>query len=290
MEIGIYYDYELKDIGMEFLKKADNKIQNVLEEVKSSTRILGYHEIGNWLEEHGRKDLLFFFQDVIPYSAFNTEFENLFSKDNRLQGFLKRGGTVVWLGDVPFFHRIRCEKMKVNENIVRDTIGALKSNFMKEKLSLMKITEEEVCFRDIISTAYTPINLFFNPIIPFPVLFNIPIPTKYLGFLDITQVCYADNLLNASETLFGKLMELSLFGQMKGMFERSHRPHKITRNMIPLNRITINEQFCEGDYTGSWMAEVEEGYFVRLLDYSSEITEENIKDSIKLGIKLVELQ
>ena len=289
MEIGIYYDYRLKDVGMEFLKGVDNKIQNVLEEVKSSVKILGYHEVGNWLEEHGRKDLLLFFQDVMPYSAFNAEFENLFSEDNRLYGFLKRGGTVIWLGNVPFFYRIRCERMKVDENSVRDKIGLLNSSFVKKKLNFTKITEEEVCYRDIISTAYIPINIF-NPSIALPIISAIPIPTKYLGFMDISQVCYTDTLLNTSETVFGKLMELSSFGQIKGMFVKSHRPHKIIRGMIPLNRITINEQFCEGEYSGSWMAEVEEGYFVRLFDHSFEISEENIKDSIKLGMKIVELQ
>jgi len=289
MEIGIYYDYRLKDIGMEFLKSVDNKIQSVLEEVKSNTKILGYHEVGNWLEGHGRKDLLLFFQDVIPYSAFNTEFENLFSKDNRLYSFLEEGGTVIWMGGVPFFHRIKCEKMMVNEKGIMEKISLLESNFVKEKLSLMKITEEEVCYRDIISTAYVPMS-FFNLIITLPVLYGIHIPTKYLGFLDISQVCYANNLLNTSETLFGKLLELSTFGQIKGVFEKSYRPQKITRNMIPLNRITLDEEFCEGDYSGSWMAEVGEGYFVRLFDYASEITEENIKDAIRLGMKLVELK
>ena len=289
MEIGIYYDYRLKDVGMEFLKGVDNKIQNVLEEVKSSVKILGYHEVGNWIEEHGRKDLLLFFQDVMPYSAFNAEFENLFYEDNRLYGFLKRGGTVIWLGNTPFFYRIRCERMKVDENSVRDKIGLLNSSFVKKKLNFTKITEEEVCYRDIISTAYIPINLF-NPSMALPIISTIPIPTKYLGFLDISQVCYTDTLLSANETVFGKLIELSSFGQIKGVFVKSHRPHKIIRGMIPLNHITINEQFCKGEYSGSWIAEVEEGYFVRLFDHSFEISEESIKDSIKLGIKIVELQ
>jgi hypothetical protein len=289
VEIGIYYDHRLKDVGMEFLKEVDNRIQSVLEEVKSSVKILGYHEVGNWIEEHGRKDLLLFLQDVMPYSAFNAEFENLFSEDNRLYGFLKRGGTVIWLGNTPFFYRVRCERMKVDENSVRDKIGLLNSSFVKKKLNFTNITEEEVCYRDIISTAYIPINIF-NPSIALPIISAIPIPTKYLGFLDISQVCYTDTLLNTSETVFGKLMELSSFGQIKGVFVKSHRPHKIIRGMIPLNRITINEQFCEGEYSGSWMAEVEEGYFIRLFDHSFEISEESIKDSIKLGMKIVELQ
>jgi len=289
VEIGIYYDYRLKDVGMEFLRGVDSRIQSVLEEVKSSVKILGYHEVGNWLEEHGRKDLLLFFQDVMPYSAFNAEFENLFSEDNRLYGFLKRGGTVIWLGNTPFFYRIRCERMKVDEESVRDKIGLLSSSFVKKKLNFTKITEEEVCYRDIISTAYIPINIF-NPSIALPIISAIPIPTKYLGFLDISQVCYTDTLLNTNETILGKLMELSSFGQIKGVFVKSHRPHKIIRGMIPLNRITINEQFCKGEYSGSWITEVEEGYFVRLFDHSFEISEESIKDSIKLGIRIVELQ
>jgi len=289
VEIGIYYDYRLKDVGMEFLRGVDSRIQSVLEEVKSSVKILGYHEVGNWLEEHGRKDLLLFFQDVMPYSAFNAEFENLFSEDNRLYGFLKRGGTVIWLGNTPFFYRIRCERMKVDEESVRDKIGLLNSSFVKKKLNFTKITEEEVCYRDIISTAYIPINIF-NPSIALPIISAIPIPTKYLGFLDISQVCYTDTLLNTNETILGKLMELSSFGQIKGVFVKSHRPHKIIRGMIPLNRITINEQFCKGEYSGSWITEVGEGYFVRLFDHSFEISEESIKDSIKLGIRIVELQ
>jgi hypothetical protein len=60
--------------------------------------------------------------------------------------------------------------------------------------------------------------------------------------------------------------------------------------MVPLNRITLNEQFCKGEYSGSWLTQIGEGYFVRLFDYGSEISEENIKDSIKLGIKIAELQ
>jgi hypothetical protein len=288
VEVGIYYDYRRKDVGMETLKAVDDKLRNVLEEVKSSVKILGYHEVGNWLEEHGSKDLILFFQDVIPYSAFNVEFNDLFSEDNRLYGFLKRGGTVVWMGDVPFFYRMRCEKMKVDENGLRDKIGFLNSNFIKEKLNFRKITEEEVCYRDIISTAYIPMD-FFNPSILSPPILSIPIPTKYLGFLDISKVCYTNNSLNANETFFGKLIELASLGEIKGMFARSHRPHKITRNIVPLNRITLIEQLCKGEYSGSWMAEVEEGYFVRLFDHISEISEEGIKNSIKLGTTIAGL-
>jgi len=289
VEIGIYYDYRLKDVGLESLKAVDNKIQSVLEEVKSRVKILGYHDVGNWLKEHGRKDLLLFFQDVMPYSAFNAEIGNLSSENNRLYDFLKRGGTVIWLGDVPFFYRIRCEKMKVDENSVKEKIGLLGSSFIKEKIGFKKITEEEVCYRDIISNAYIPINIL-NPSLSLPNILPIPIPTKYLGFLDISQVCYSNTLLNTNETVFGKLVELSSLGKIKGIFEKSHRPHKIIRNIIPLNRITLNEQFCKGEYSGSWLTQIGEGYFVRLFDYGSEISEENIKDSIKLGIKIAELQ
>ena len=289
MEIGIYYDYRLKDVGMESLRAVDNKVQSVLEEVKSRVKILGYHDVGNWLEEHGRKDLLLFFQDVMPYSAFNAEIKNLSSENNRLYDFLKKGGTVIWLGDVPFFYRIRCEKMKVDENSVRNKIGLLNSNFIKEKISFKKITEEEVCYRDIISNAYIPNNIL-NPSLSLPNILPIPIPTKYLGFLDISQVCYSNTLLNTNETVFGKLVELSSLGKIKGMFEKSLRPHKIIRNMVPLNRITLNEQFCKGEYSGSWLTQIGEGYFVRLFDYGSELSEENIKDSIKLGEKIAELQ
>jgi len=289
VEIGIYYDYRLKDVGMESLRAVDNKVQSVLEEVKSRVKILGYHDVGNWLEEHGRKDLLLFFQDVMPYSAFNAEIKNLSSENNRLYDFLKKGGTVIWLGDVPFFYRIRCEKMKVDENSVRNKIGLLNSNFIKEKISFKKITEEEVCYRDIISNAYIPNNIL-NPSLSLPNILPIPIPTKYLGFLDISQVCYSNTLLNTNETVFGKLVELSSLGKIKGMFEKSLRPHKIIRNMVPLNRITLNEQFCKGEYSGSWLTQIGEGYFVRLFDYGSELSEENIKDSIKLGEKIAELQ
>ncbi|MBB5253737.1 hypothetical protein HNQ62_001507 [Sulfurisphaera ohwakuensis] len=73
-------------------------------------RRLNYFSIEQWLLNHGKGDVIVFLQDVLPYTAFNASYIDLFNLNNNLGNFLLKGGIVIWLSDVPFFYRLRCDK------------------------------------------------------------------------------------------------------------------------------------------------------------------------------------
>lgn len=137
-------------------------------------------------------------------------------------------------------------------------------------LSKFKIKEVEgygVCFRDIISNWHFDEghNLRF-----------ISLFTKYLGFFDISKVCYLDREISVEPTLTGGLLNYKS--------RRSFRPVKLNIEYTPLNVTSLLTPSCSGKYIDSWVRKVGEGYFVRLLDYSP--TAEEIKDAISIGEKI----
>jgi len=268
MELAIYYDYKLKEIGSETLKN----MEPIIDLLKPKFKVVGYHEVGEWLKTHGKGDLLIFFQDVIPYTAFNAEYVDLFGKLNNLYQYIKRGGNILWLGYVPFFYRIRCGDFNIDINQAEE--------HHKQFIKLIRLSENEICYRDIVSNVYIMPSLKLRP---------IEIPTKYLGFIDISDVCYNDQTMNAEETAIAKFIEISSQGKIKNIFNKAYRPHKFSRPVVPLNTVDLFQSFCVGRYYGSWIGMIGEGYFIRLLDYAPHITKEDVLSAITLAVKITEM-
>jgi len=268
MESAIYYDYKLKGIGSETLKD----IEPILSSLKTQFKVVDYYEIGDWLKTHGKGDLLIFFQDVIPYTAFNAEYTELFSKSNNIYQFINRGGNILWLGHVPFFYRVRCGNFDIDISKVEERY--------KKFIKLVRLSENETCYRDIVSNVYITPSLEIKP---------IPIPTKYLGLIDISSVCYNEQVMDAEETLTAKLIKISPQDQVKDIFSKTYRPHKPSRLIIPLNIINLSEPFCKGKYYGSWIGMIGKGHFIRLLDYAPYITREDVLSAISIAIKITTL-
>ena len=267
MEIAVYYDEKLESIGMEFLKREE--VRKVLEEVPYTR--LDYSSVDKWLSSHGRGDVVIFLQDVLPYTAFNASYLELFGTGNILGDFLNRGGTVVWLGDVPFFYRLRCVQ-GADKNLVKDRFEVgLKSVYPKEfYLDKFNITEVEgygLCFRDIIFNLH--LDDSYSPR-------HISMFTKYLGFFDLSKVCYLDREVSAEATFTGKLL-----GYNPG---RTLRPVKLTHEYEPLSVTRLVTPSCSGTYAGSWVRRVGKGYFVRLLDFPPN--SEEIRDAVGIGGKI----
>jgi len=268
MELAIYYDYKLKDIGSETLKD----MEPIIDLLKPKFKVIGYHEVGEWLKTHGKGDLLVFFQDVIPYTAFDAEYVDLFSKFNNLYQYIKRGGNVLWLGYVPFFYRIRCGDFNIDISQAEER--------HRQSIKTVKLSENEACYRDIVSNVYITPSLKLRP---------IEIPTKYLGFIDISDVCYSNQVIDAKETAIAKFIEISSQSEIKNIFNKTYRPHKFSRPVIPLNTVDLFQSFCVGRYHGSWIGMIGEGYFIRLLDYAPHVTKEDVLSAVKIAEKITEL-
>ena len=264
MVTAVYYDEKLEDVGMEFLRKGEVK------KALGETEKLDYLTVGQWLLSHGKGDVLVFLQDVLPYTAFNSSYIDFFSLNNNLGKFLSNGGTVVWVGDVPFFYRLRCEqvnKAEVEEKFKEGLKFVTPKEFFLSKFKIREVEGYGVCFRDIISNWHFDEghNLRF-----------ISLFTKYLGFFDISKVCYLDREVNVEPTLTGELLNYRS--------RKSFRPVKLSVEYTPLNVTNLLTPSCSGKYTGSWIRKVGKGYFVRLLDYSPSA--EEIKDAIKVGERI----
>jgi len=268
MDLAIYYDYRLKDIGSETLKD----MEPVIDFLKPQFKVIGYYEIEDWLKTHGEGDLLVFFQDVIPYTAFNAEYTQLFDKSNNLYQFIKRGGNALWLGYVPFFYRIRCGNFDIDINKIEERYR----KFIKS----IRLSENEICYRDIVSNAYIMPNLEVKP---------ISTPTKYLGFIDISNVCYSKQIMNAEKTLMTKFIETSFQNRVKNIFDRTYRPHKFSHSVVPLNTVDLSKPFCKGRHYGAWIGMIGKGHFIRLLDYAPHITKEDILSAVTIAVKITEL-
>lgn len=282
MDIAVYYDQGLKETGMEFLQKSDAEIRAVIDE--SGVEVLGYEKVGDWLNKRGKGAVLVFLQDVMPYTAFDADMDNLFTTVNRLGGFLKRGGVVVWIGDVPFFYRVRCVPSDVDVGEVKARAERfLTSTFLREKLKPVS-RDGQICYRDIIGNNYIPAYIAGEEVLaPYPR--PIPLPTRYLGVVDISSVCYLDAPVRAEETPFAKMIKKE-FPDVD--FGRSLRPHKSTR-VTAINLVQLNTPFCRGDYSGMWIAKVGEGYFIRLFDYGN-LSKKEIRFAIEFGRYFAQLQ
>ncbi|BCU69761.1 hypothetical protein [Stygiolobus caldivivus] len=261
MGIAVYYDEKLEGVGMEFLEKGE------VRKAFTGTR-LDYSTVGQWLSEHGKGDVIVFLQDVLPYTAFNSPYSDLFSLDNNLGKFVSRGGTVVWLGDVPFFYRVRCDKgvdkQKVEQKFKEGLKFVLKGEFFLNKFHATEVDGYGVCFRDIIS------NWHFDE---YYSLRFISLSTRYLRFFDISKVCYLEKKVEVRGTLLSLLL-----GYKSNV---SLRPVKLDSEYMPLNVTKLLTPSCSGRYAGSWVRQIGEGYFVRLYDYTPTAGE--VTDAIRIG-------
>ncbi|BBD73453.1 hypothetical protein HS1genome_1842 [Sulfodiicoccus acidiphilus] len=76
---------------------------NMCEKVdRKDFTLLNYDTVEKWLKENGEGAYLIFGTDVIPVTAFN--YPEVPLSDTPLFQFMKRGGTVIWAGDVPFYY------------------------------------------------------------------------------------------------------------------------------------------------------------------------------------------
>lgn len=228
MKIGLYYDNRLERVGMEFLYEyniGSKKIETIkivkeyLSRAKDTitisgeeykTELLNYDSIKDFLEKgkEEKGNVLVFLQDVIPYSAFNSSYSDLFSLNSRLGQFLSAGNVVVWLGDVPFFYRYYC----VDADIDKDTFMrifeernkySIDFNFNKAHLHPTKLEDGTLCYRDIIYTAYFIFKPQEKDIETRYIWFN----TRYLGFFDLSDVCYLEEEKSGELTILGKLLD-----------------------------------------------------------------------------------
>ena len=221
----------------------------VYKERPKDYEVLDYFSISKWLDEAGKGDLLVFAQDVVPYTAYEI---TPFSQDSKLLRFLQRGGTVVWVGDVPFFYRLHCYEREMRDKL-NETKEALKRsvaftpmpNFYLQKFGPCE-RGDKVCALDIIGGFYADLEVEW-----------MGLDYKHLGFYKLNEVCYLGSKTNVRPTLLGGLLGY------EDAF--SVRPTKYTTRIYPLT-ITTLEGVCRGRYAGSWIAEVGGGAFVRLYD------------------------
>ncbi|BDB99590.1 AAA family ATPase [Saccharolobus caldissimus] len=74
--------------------------------------ILDYNSVVNWVSSHGEGSFLIFGTDVIPYTLY--DYPNRPVSETEIFKFMERGGTVIWVGDTPFYY---VDKNGVKEEI-----------------------------------------------------------------------------------------------------------------------------------------------------------------------------
>lgn len=78
--------------------------------------VVDYFTVSKFLEQAGKGDVLVFAQDVVPYTIYDV---TPFNSDSKLGSFIKKGGIVVWVGDIPFSYRLHCFSKEYKEKIER---------------------------------------------------------------------------------------------------------------------------------------------------------------------------
>ncbi|BFH74776.1 hypothetical protein SJAV_27200 [Sulfurisphaera javensis] len=146
--------------------------------------------------------ILIMLQGVMPYTLFNVDYDTLTSLDNNLARFIKEGGIFVWLGDVPFFYRVRCiennDKPEVLEGLFKEKHSKWLPHFDFFSTHLKPTRKGEMlCYRDIISTIYVEKNMEVK---------YIPYNVNYLKFFNIGNVCYLNEEKEAEQTLLGETL------------------------------------------------------------------------------------
>jgi ABC-type polar amino acid transport system ATPase subunit len=74
--------------------------------------ILNYNSVIEWISSRGERAFLIFGTDVIPYTLY--DYPNRPLNETEIFKFMERGGTVIWVGDTPFYY---VDKNGVKEEI-----------------------------------------------------------------------------------------------------------------------------------------------------------------------------
>ena len=217
--------------------------------------LLDYDSISSWLDNSKPGDILVFGQDVIPYTAYDI---TPVSSESKLLKFLNNGGIVVWIGDAPFYYRVRCYDTKYRDAIL-DTLEIFKKRVVFTPVPDVYIQkfgpyerDDKVCIMDIIGGFHIDLEK----------VSWISLDYEHLNFLKQSEVCFMGSPVYTTQTLIGKL--LGYDGTV------TVRPTKLTTKIFPLTIVKMHG-ICSGKYAGSWIANVGSGYFVRLYDVVDEV-------------------
>jgi ABC-type polar amino acid transport system ATPase subunit len=74
--------------------------------------VLNYNSVIEWISSRGERAFLIFGTDVIPYTLY--DYPNKPINETEIFKFMGRGGTVIWVGDTPFYY---VDKNGVKEEI-----------------------------------------------------------------------------------------------------------------------------------------------------------------------------
>jgi hypothetical protein len=74
--------------------------------------VLNYNSVIEWISSRGERAFLIFGTDVIPYTLY--DYPNKPINETEIFKFMERGGTVIWVGDTPFYY---VDKNGVKEEI-----------------------------------------------------------------------------------------------------------------------------------------------------------------------------
>ncbi|MEJ2780499.1 AAA family ATPase [Stygiolobus sp. CP850M] len=74
--------------------------------------VLNYNSVIEWISSRGERAFLIFGTDVIPYTLY--DYPNKPINETDIFKFMERGGTVIWVGDTPFYY---VDKNGVKEEI-----------------------------------------------------------------------------------------------------------------------------------------------------------------------------
>lgn len=123
----IYFDENVKDasgnwiggtwIGFDNAKNVARYFEEKNFKLKNSS------ELGKWMNQvisaqESNNTIVVFAQDVAPYDVFDDNSSNAL-----IRQYLDTGGTILWMGDIPFFHRTKWE----NDHFERENMA---NNFL----------------------------------------------------------------------------------------------------------------------------------------------------------------
>ena len=226
---------------------------------------IGYYEIGDWLDKHGKGDVLIFTQDILPYTAYDI---TPFSDDSKLERFIRRGGIVVWLGDAPFAFRLHCyetterQKLeKIKRMLEKATAHLPVPEMITSKFGIFE-KENKLCVNDVI----------YGYHIDEERVHYSDMMRKHMEFYKLNDICFLSEKQPTETTITGKLLGYN------GKF--TIRPTKLTTNIEPITRLELYG-VCAGKYAGAFAKKLGKGYFLRLYDVPEEVDMEKVNEIVK---------
>lgn len=141
-------------------------------------------------------------------------------------------------------------------------------SFYEARLNLKKVSDK-MCYRDIIYDRYIDIteddkvNIYYRSV-----------RERILDLFSLLDICYLKEKAKANLTIVGKML------RYKG--NEVLRPIRLSGNNIPLNIARLYSGSCIGDFTGSWIKQIGDGYFIRLYDYGEADLENSIQVTLNV--------